>query len=169
MRRSRNLLAIAETLGSDVPFFLYGGTAAGSGRGTHIEPIDDIPAEFLLIVTPDVEVSTAEAFSRLNAANLTTEGSERILLICRFNAKSLDLRHRVLKNDFEPVIFERHPQIALVKQTLLDLGAANALMSGSGASVFAVFDKEETRQAAIKALDTRGQLAKVCRSDCFAG
>ncbi len=147
------MLEIAATLGSDVPFFLYGGTAMGFGSGTEIEPISDIREKYLLIVTPDVHVSTADAFKGLNSPSLTTEASERILLNCRFNAESLDLRHTALKNDFEPTVFSSHPQIALVRQTLLDLDAINALMSGSGASVFAVFDKEETRQTAIKALD----------------
>ncbi len=147
------MLEIAATLGSDVPFFLYGGTAMGFGRGTKIEPIPDISAEYLIIVTPDVNISTVDAFKELNAANLTSEDTESILVNCRFNAESLDLRHTVLRNDFEPTVFESHPQIARVKQRLLDLGAVNALMSGSGASVFAVFDKEETRQTAMKALD----------------
>ncbi len=147
------MLEIAVKLGSDVPFFLYGGTAMGFGRGTEIEPIRDISEEYLLIVTPDVQVSTANAFKELNAANLTSEDSESILINCRFNAKSLDLRRTALKNDFEPTVFPAQPQIALVKETLLDLGAVNALMSGSGGSVFAVFDKEETRQTALKALD----------------
>lgn len=147
------MLEIAATLGSDVPFFLYGGTAMGFGRGTQIEPIADIAGEYLLIVTPDDHVSTGKAFEKLGASSLTTGASERILLNCRFNAESLDLRHTVLKNDFEPTVFAEHPQIALVKETLLDLGAVNALMSGSGASIFAVFDKEETRQTAMKALD----------------
>ncbi len=147
------MVEIAAMLGSDVPFFLYGGTAIGFGRGTEIEPKDDISEEYLLIVTPDVHVSTNAAFEKLNAPNLTSEVSERILLNCRFNAELLDLRHSALKNDFEPAIFTAHPETALVKKTLLDLGAVNALMSGSGASVFAVFDKEETRQTAMKALD----------------
>ncbi|MGB7200922.1 MAG: 4-(cytidine 5'-diphospho)-2-C-methyl-D-erythritol kinase [Pyrinomonadaceae bacterium] len=147
------MLEIASTLGSDVPFFLHGGTAMGFGRGTEIETIPDISEEYLLIVTPDVHVSTVDAFKGLNSPSLTTEASERILLNCRFNAESLDLRHTALRNDFEPTVFSSHPQVELVKQTLLDLGAVNALMSGSGASIFAVFDKEETRQIAIKALD----------------
>ncbi len=147
------MLEIGATLGSDVPFFLYGGTAMGFGRGTEIEPVADRDEEYLIIVSPDVLVLTSNAFKELNAPNLTSEESESILVNCRFNAESLDLRHTTLKNDFEPTVFARHPKIALVKETLLDLGAVNALMSGSGASVFAVFDKKETRQTAMKALD----------------
>ena len=150
---SEEMVEIAATLGSDVPFFLYGGTAMGFGRGTVVEPIKDVIEDFLLIVTPNVYISTGDAFKKLNAASLTTEDAERILLNCRFNDKTIDLRHTALKNDFEPIVFAGHPQITLVKETLLDLGAVNVLLSGSGASVFAVFDKEETRQTAMKALD----------------
>lgn len=150
---SEEMVEIAATLGSDVPFFLYGGTAMGFGRGTVVEPIRDVIEDFLLIVTPNVYISTGDAFKKLNAASLTTEDAERILLNCRFNDKTIDLRHTALKNDFEPIVFAGHPQITLVKETLLDLGAVNVLLSGSGASVFAVFDKEETRQTAMKALD----------------
>lgn len=150
---SEEMVEIAATLGSDVPFFLYGGTAMGFGRGTVVEPIKDVIEDFLLIVTPNVYISTGDAFKKLNAASLTTEDAERILFNCRFNDKTIDLRHTALKNDFEPIVFAGHPQITLVKETLLDLGAVNVLLSGSGASVFAVFDKEETRQTAMKALD----------------
>jgi 4-diphosphocytidyl-2C-methyl-D-erythritol kinase len=58
-----------------------------------------------------------------------------------------------LTNDFEVSVFNAHPEIRKVKKTLLELGAVNAAMCGSGASVFAIFDNTETRQAAIKALD----------------
>ena len=65
----------------------------------------------------------------------------------------LDLFSSELKNDFEASVFDAYPEVKRVKDTLLELGAVNAAMSGSGASVFAIFDKTETRQAAIKALD----------------
>ncbi len=147
--------AMAAELGSDVPFFLQGGTAFGTGRGEIIEPLNDAVGPYMLVVTPPVSVATSVAFAALQVPSLTIEGSKRILRVCRDDAGSLDLHHTVLINDFERSVFLAYPQIREVKQTLLDLGAANALLSGSGASVFAVFDKEETRQAAIKALDIR--------------
>lgn len=150
-----DLHAIAAELGSDVPFFLYGGTAVGTGRGEEIEPIPDKNAEFMIIVTPDIAVSTAEAFAGIGARSLTNTGSNRILRVCRFEADSLDLRHSVLINDFESSVFAAHPEIGEVKETLLGLGAVNALLCGSGASVFGIFDKEETRQTAMKALDIK--------------
>lgn len=150
---SDQLHAIASDLGSDVPFFLYGGTAIGTGRGENLESIEDVQVPAMLIVTPKVRVSTAKAFSRIDAQTLTNENAESILRVCRLEANSLDPRHSTLINDFEPSVFDAHPEVLRVKSTLMELGAVNAAMSGSGASVFAIFDKTETRQAAIKALD----------------
>jgi 4-diphosphocytidyl-2-C-methyl-D-erythritol kinase len=147
------LSEIGKQLGSDVPFFFFGGTCAATGRGTEILPVEDLSENFLLIVTPNVDVSTAEAFARLNASRLTKEASKSILQICLSEAKSLDLRHSELKNDFEASVFAAAPEVKRVKEKLLELGARQALLSGSGASVFAVFEKEETRQATLKALD----------------
>jgi 4-diphosphocytidyl-2-C-methyl-D-erythritol kinase len=144
---------IAVEIGSDVPFFLHGGTAIGTGRGAAIEPIGDLEAKLMLIVTPKVRVSTRRAFERINAETLTKEASDHTLQVCRSEAESLVLRHSALINDFEASVFSAYPEIKRVKDTLLDLGAVNAAMSGSGASVFAIFDKEETRQTALKALD----------------
>ena len=154
------LHSIAEELGSDVSFFLYGGTAIGTGRGELIEPIDDRVADAMLIVTPPVAVSTAEAFYGLDAPALTTDEHRRILPVCRSEALALDPRRTALINDFEGMVFSAHPEIAWAKTALLELGAVNAAMSGSGASVFAVFDNTETRQTTMKALDQRSTWRK---------
>jgi 4-diphosphocytidyl-2-C-methyl-D-erythritol kinase len=146
------LLDLARKLGSDVPFFLYGGTALGAGRGTEIFPLPEIEEKFILIVTPDEKISTAEAFARLNATGLTKAESKSILQICRKEAQTLDLRQKDLINDFEESVFRAAPEIKRVKTALLELGSRQALLSGSGASVFGVFDTEETRQTAQKAL-----------------
>jgi 4-diphosphocytidyl-2-C-methyl-D-erythritol kinase len=148
-----DLLEIGKKLGSDVSFFFFGGTAFGSGRGTEITPIKSLHEKHLLIVTPQTDVSTADAFARLNVTGLTKEASKSILQICLSEAKTLDLRHSKLKNDFEASVFAIEPGIERVKEKLLELGAVQALLSGSGASVFAIFENIETRQTAQKALD----------------
>lgn len=147
------LHAIAESLGSDVPFFLYGGTALGMGRGEIVEKIEDFEAECMLVVTPNVAVATREAFKRLGTSALTKQESKRKLQICRFDLESADFKYTAFKNDFEISVFAAYPEVERVKNTLLDLGAERAMLSGSGGSVFAIFDKEETRQTALKALD----------------
>lgn len=151
---STDLHEIASSVGADVPFFLCGGTALGLGRGTEIVPLPDFEEKFIIIVTPDAAIPTANVFQELNAPNLTSEASNRILQICRFGAETRDLRNAALRNDLEKVTFAKYPQVADAKRTLHELGAGQVLMSGSGASVFGIFDKEETRQAALKALDT---------------
>ena len=147
------LEGMAAAIGSDVTFFLHGGTALGSGRGEVIEELPDLDLGRMLIVTPDVAVSTPEAFYSLSAPNLTKQALNRTLSVCRNEAKSQDLLHLPLKNDFEASVFDVYPEVRRAKETLLALGAQSAAMSGSGASIFAIFDKEETRQAAMKALD----------------
>lgn len=147
-----DLLKFAEKIGSDVPFFLYGGTALGAGRGTEIFPLREINEKYILIVTPNENVSTAEAFARLNATNLTNLESKSMLQICRNGAEKFDLRQSGLKNDFEQSVFSFAPETKRVKETLLNSGAVKALLSGSGSSVFGIFDTEETRQTAQKAL-----------------
>lgn len=144
---------LASVLGSDVPFFLSGGTMFGSGRGTVIEEATDFESHLMLIVTPDIHVSTASAYAGIGAETLTKEESNRILRVCRSESGSPDFYSATMANDFEATVFAAFPEIGRVKQTLVDLGARVVLMSGSGASVFAVFDKQETRQTALKALD----------------
>ena len=146
------LIKIGSDLGSDVAFFFTGGTAIGRGRGTDIESIADFRSENVLIVAAGVEVSTASAFNALNARRLTTNEANRILGVCRSEAESVDSYLETASNDFENTVFAAHPEIGKVKQRLLELGASVASMSGSGASVFGIFDTKETRQAAQKAL-----------------
>lgn len=146
------LEAIGAELGSDVPFFFHGGTAIGTGRGEKIDDTQQLVEKFILIVTPNIQVSTSEAFLGLSAPNLTTAEMESSLNVCRFEAEKLESRHSALINDFERSVFAAEPEIGTVKERLLELGAAQALLSGSGASVFAIFDTEETRQATLKAI-----------------
>ena len=147
------LEVIASAIGSDVPFFLCGGTAIGTGRGQLIEEMPDVLAGDMLIVTPKVAVPTGQAFAAIQAPALTKSDAESILTVCRNEARSFDPGQSALINDFEASVFSSYPEIKRVKDRLLELGAVNAAMSGSGASVFAIFDKTETRQTAEKALD----------------
>jgi 4-diphosphocytidyl-2-C-methyl-D-erythritol kinase len=143
---------LAASLGSDVPFFLHGGTAIGTGRGTDIEELSDIECDAMIIVMPDAAVSTGDAFAAANVQGLTTAESNRILFNYRFWAETGDLRQMVTANDFEDTVFRTYPEVARAKRKLLELGALNAGLSGSGASVFGIFENQETRQTALKAL-----------------
>ncbi|MBA3770191.1 MAG: 4-(cytidine 5'-diphospho)-2-C-methyl-D-erythritol kinase [Blastocatellia bacterium] len=154
------LCSIGTEIGSDVVFFFAGGTAIGTERGDVIERVADVEEEFMIIVTPKVSVSTAAAFAGLSAPALTKSEPESILTVCRNAARSLDPRDSELKNDFERSIVSAYPEVARLKEILLELGAVKAAMSGSGASIFAIFDNEETRQTALIALDQESSWRK---------
>lgn len=154
------LLQIASEIGSDVPFFFYGGTATGKGRGTEISVADDQPEKPLLIVTPNIEISTAEAYAKLGSKDLTKIDPKSILKNCRDAGESLESGHLSFINDFEKSVFKIEPELKRIKEKLLDSGADVALLSGSGASVFAIFDNEEKQQFALKAFESEKEMRK---------
>lgn len=149
---ARLLEETGARLGADVPFFFTGGTALGTGLGTEIHPLPDAPVAPLLVVNPGTHVSTAEAYKLLSAPALTKEGGTAKLLISRGEAEIPDSLCGGLANDFERVILGRHPEIARARAALLKAGASCALLCGSGASVFGLFDNAEERDRAGAAL-----------------
>jgi len=140
---------IGRRLGSDVPFFFTGGTARATGTGTTILPLGDTAKRHLLIVTPQVRVSTPNAYRALRAPSLTTKGSASILSSSFAEPTSNDLDQWALNNDFEGVIFEIEPEIRRVKTALLDAGALGGLLAGSGSSVFGIFASKDARERAL--------------------
>ncbi|HUQ34608.1 MAG TPA: 4-(cytidine 5'-diphospho)-2-C-methyl-D-erythritol kinase [Pyrinomonadaceae bacterium] len=151
------LTQLGASLGADVPFFLTGGTALGTGLGTSVSPIRESVAEHLLIVKPGAKVSTAEAYHALNSPALTKADSDIILSISRADEQFTDSYPNALHNDFEPVVFHLKPEIGRVKEALLSAGARSALLSGSGSSVFGVFDNAEARGRAIRLLECESE------------
>jgi 4-diphosphocytidyl-2-C-methyl-D-erythritol kinase len=138
--------------GADVPFFFYGGRCAATGIGADLTPLPDAPKQYLIVITPNAKVSTAEAYKSLNAGSLTTSESASILSSFLADLNSADSRQWPLRNDFERVIFEIEPEIERAKSALLDTGAWGALLAGSGSSVFGVFDSEAARDRGLENL-----------------
>lgn len=146
------LRQIGAELGADVPFFLTGGTASGSGRGTEVNPLTEVVEDHILIVSPGRKISTAEAYASLNAPALTKEECDIILSISCADDQFSDFEPDALHNDFEPVIFRQQPDIERIRKALLDIGARRCLLAGSGSSVFGVFDNQEAQERAVDAL-----------------
>jgi 4-diphosphocytidyl-2-C-methyl-D-erythritol kinase len=139
------LHAIAMQLGSDVPFFLHGGTALGLGRGEELYPLPQLPAARGLLVAPAIHSSTAEAYRDLSA-RLTS-----IPLQNKLNSFQQEIWQSaggegigVGENDFEEVVFARHRGLKRIKEQLLRFGAKPAAMTGSGSAIFGMF--AEARQ-----------------------
>ena len=148
---------LAAGLGADVPFFLTGGTALGTGLGADISPMLDVSADYLAVVTPKARVSTVEAYKALNSPALTKADSAFILSISRADEQFTDPSPDALHNDFEPVVFRANPEIKRVKEALLNAGARSALLAGSGSSVFGVFESCEARERAIEILNEESE------------
>jgi 4-diphosphocytidyl-2-C-methyl-D-erythritol kinase len=139
---SKELTEMGARLGADVPFFLTGGTALGTGTGAEITPLKDLPRKGLVVVTPGVRVSTAEAFRALGVTALTKAGAAVMLPISRAEAEFHGSLCEVMSNDFEPSVFRLFPDTGRARDALKGAGAECAMLSGSGSSVFGVFENE---------------------------
>jgi len=146
----QRLMEIGVTLGADVPFFIFKRTALAEGIGERLSPIERVPTAWLAIVNPNIHVSTAWVYQNLQ---LTTGRNENI--IPRFYESIADVC-AILSNDLESVTVKRHPIIAEIKGQLLRAGACGALMSGSGPTVFGVFESEAAARRAASDLARNG-------------
>ncbi|HZT57722.1 MAG TPA: 4-(cytidine 5'-diphospho)-2-C-methyl-D-erythritol kinase [Pyrinomonadaceae bacterium] len=136
------LSEIGARLGADVPFFLTGGTALGTGTGAEISPLEDAKKMHLVVVAPGVQVSTAEAYKALNSPALTKDYRVVNLSVSRAEAEFSDSLREVMPNDFEAVVTRLQPEIGRAREALLRAGARRATLSGSGSSLFGVFESE---------------------------
>ena len=150
---SDELIAIGSPLGADVSFFFYGGTARATGIGEQIEPLNDVEQTFLVIVKPNVNISTADAYRALDERSLTSLNSKSILSTSRPIADSDQIDIANLTNDFEAVVFDLQPEIRRAKNALLKAGANQSLLAGSGSAVFGIFESEDAQRRAIQAIE----------------
>jgi 4-diphosphocytidyl-2-C-methyl-D-erythritol kinase len=152
----QDLAGWAGELGSDVPFFLYGGAAVGTGRGERIETLRaKLPAGRVLIYAPTFPISTAGVYSAYRRRRLTGEDDRLTLLLKKRRQGSTARLGKALFNDLEKVVLARHPELAEAKRLLLESGAAGARVSGSGSCVFGVYS------SAGRAVRAAGELRKV--------
>ncbi len=149
------LIEIAASLGADVPFFLGGGRALGIGRGDELYPLPDAPRRSVVVVSPhDVAVVTRDAYSWV-AGKLTRGGKPRTIF--SFCASCWSTQRTAASNDFETVVFKRHPRLARIKRDLLQRGAAEAALAGSGSAVFGVFHHPAQARRTASALGGSSQ------------
>jgi 4-diphosphocytidyl-2-C-methyl-D-erythritol kinase len=145
------MLELAASLGADVPFFLLGGRALGVSRGDEIYPLGDIPKLHILVVAPrDIHVSTPDAFRWVKAKPLGLTKSAVNPKLAKFCALSWSTQGSGLSNDFEGPVFRRYPRLERIKRALLQKGASEASLAGSGSAVFGVFPSPAmARRAAV--------------------
>jgi 4-diphosphocytidyl-2-C-methyl-D-erythritol kinase len=140
------LCKIGEQLGSDVPFFLLGGTAVGIGRGTELFPLPDGRPRAAVIAAPGIHVSTAGAYADLSP-RLTTESQENKIFSFQSHIWS-GADGTAGENDFEEVVIQRESRLAELLKRLVRAGASPARMTGSGSALFGLFrDRGEAARA----------------------
>jgi 4-diphosphocytidyl-2-C-methyl-D-erythritol kinase len=143
------LLEIASGLGADVPFFLHGGCALGIGRGDEIYPLPDAPRRQVLVISPhEIAVPTRDAYQWLSEELTNGEDPTKLM---RFCALCWSPQGGALSNDFEVAVFPRYPRLAAIKRELLQQGAAEASLAGSGSAVFGVYQHPAKARRAARA------------------
>jgi 4-diphosphocytidyl-2-C-methyl-D-erythritol kinase len=143
------LLEIASGLGADVPFFLFGGCALGIGRGNEIYPLPDAPRRQVLVISPhEIAVPTKDAYQWLSEELTNGEDPTKLM---RFCALCWSPQGGALSNDFEAAVFPRFPRLAAIKRELLQQGAAEASLAGSGSAVFGVYQHPAKARRAARA------------------
>lgn len=157
------LADIGATVGSDVPYCVVGGTALVEGRGERVTPISPLPPCYIVVCKPPFPISTPQLFGRVNVKKITcrpdTQG-----LVKALEAGDLQGVARRLYNVFEDVLEPRHRQtVDEIKSTLIEYGALGAVMSGSGPTVFGLYQDEGTARKAAQVLGEQYKDVFVCQ------
>ena len=160
---SKSMAELALKLGADVPFFLEQSPCIARGIGEILEPIQKWPPFFYVIIMPDISISTAKVYQALDQPSFMPRKKDKQELELTNDEYHVTIRNllkmpmeacNLLENDLERVTVSMFPIIREIKQSLMDAGAIGALMSGSGPSVFGVFESETGALHAKSVLDT---------------
>ena len=135
-----DLLDIAGSLGSDVPFFLTESPMAMAwGRGDRIRPLPALPETPVLLALPPLEIPTPWAYGRLAAERVRNPPPMRPMLFSQESLSSWDRVAELAENDFEAVVFREHPSLERIRDAIADAGSFLTLLSGSGSALFGLF------------------------------
>jgi len=152
------LIPLAAKLGADVPFFLVDGPAFVTGIGDLITPLGNLAKLWIIIINPGVSVPTPWAYQEWDASRCQVRlGGMAPNEPGTLTLQNLSVRQprtfgevlQALHNDFETVVFPKYPEIRRAKEALLKAGAQGALMSGSGSTVFGLFETKQARDASL--------------------
>ena len=152
-----DLLKIGSSIGADVPFFIKGGCQIGSGIGDQLIKVENSIKKTFLLVMPEIHISTKTTFEKLK--NFLDYDQEKVNF-ANFIEKDKFL-FKFFENDFETIIVPAYPEIGQIKKKLLNQGAIFSSLSGTGSTVYGVFDDE------AKAISAES-LFKVYYKTCIA-
>lgn len=152
------LMERAVQIGADVPYCIMRGTALAEGIGEKLTPLPAMPEGYVLIGKPGINVSTKTAYENLNLAAIE-QHPDIDGMIRDIRNKDLYSMTEKMVNVFEPGLMKKYPVIQEIRDFMEEKGALKAMMSGSGPTVFGIFDSKEKMNAAAAALKKTG-LAK---------
>ena len=147
----QKLAEIGLMIGSDVPFFIYNGVQSATGRGEIFSKIDINLNYYALIIYPNIHISTNWAYHSLNRNYDKRDGSDFTGYLLK-NINEPQKWKYYLKNDFEKPVFEKYPEISEIKEKLYEKNSFFSLLSGSGSTVFGLFNNLQEGQEAAKFL-----------------
>jgi 4-diphosphocytidyl-2-C-methyl-D-erythritol kinase len=144
-----DLIPIASKLGADIPFFLKDGDALGSGIGDILEYFSfDLPY-YILIVFPEIHISTPEAYKALKRTNKEYPLTDFRNIAENITNNKIEIK-KFVYNDFEKPVFNMHKDLLFIKQKMIDCGATFTLLTGSGSAIFSFFEDEQSAINASK-------------------
>lgn len=149
--RTADLKRLAAGLGSDVPFFIRGGTARATGRGERLGHLRPLPPAWVVVVSPPVAVSTSWAYGLLRK-RLTLRGAEASILASAVARGDVGAAVDASFNAFEDVVLSQIPQLARLMDSFVAAGAWGALLSGSGSSLYSLARTEVEARAVAAAI-----------------
>lgn len=146
------LASLGSELGSDVPFFLYGGIALATGRGENIQPLPDSLKGGILLINPGIQISSGWAYKNVNLKLTNSEDLNNVLPRLR-NGVITGAYRFSLKNMLEEPVIKKYPIMRSIKSQLLKYGAEWAMMSGSGSTVFGIFRNKELAEKTLRQME----------------
>ena len=152
------LAEVGLRIGADVPFFIHNNAGVGRGLGHEIDPCDIQPDAWIVTVFPNESSSTVEAYEHVYPNDTPEFPLRRVLL-----EEPIEEWPYLLVNDLEPGVIARIPQVGNMKDQMLDFGANFAAMSGSGSSVFGLFDQDFVATEAYETFIQLGYRANITR------
>lgn len=148
------LYALAEQVGSDVPFALFGGTALAREKGQVLSRLPRMPACDIVLCKPSFPVSTPALFRRVDTATISRRPDTNAFLAALERGDLQTLANHMV-NVFEPIVSADHPELAEIRKTMLDAGALGAAMTGSGPTMFGLFREKHQAEVAYTLLKSR--------------
>ena len=145
---SQKLIFLAATVGSDVPFCVYGGTAIAEGRGERLTWLPDLPECSIVTCKPDFSVSTPVLFRRIDSYTLK-DRPDHCAMEAAVRRQDLSGIGSLVCNVFDPLVDQEYPVIGDIKNAMLRSGALGAQMTGSGSAVYGLFDRSDYATDAV--------------------